>query len=138
MGKYDIRKATGRSQILEQDKLQSVEQTTLAPVPRETEVSSNKSDNSIMTQLEMFDNVVTHNYLSKLSSYPIVPLNNSDKSRMGWYKITRICPFCSSNCFGQTVCNCLSQCFCQSFGDSFTFCLAYTILTFSERCNCIM
>ena len=90
MGKFDIRKATGRNQILEQDKLQSVEQTSLAPVHRETEVSSNKSDNSIMTQLEMFDNVVTHNYLSKLSSYPIVPLNNSDKSRMGWYKITKI------------------------------------------------
>lgn len=69
MGKYDIRKATSRSQILEKDKLQSVEQTTLVPVHRETEVSSNKSDNSIMTQLEMFDNVVTHNYLSKLSSY---------------------------------------------------------------------
>ncbi len=90
MGKYNIRKATGRSQILEQDKLQSVQQTALAPVPIEAEVSSNKSDNSIMSQLEMFDNIVTHNYLSKLSSYPIVPLNNSDKSRMGWYKITRI------------------------------------------------
>lgn len=90
MGKYNVRKATGRSQILEQDKPQTVQQTTLAPVHRETEVSSNKSDNSIMSQLEMFDNVVTHNYLSKLSSYPIVPLIDSDKSRMGWYKITKI------------------------------------------------
>ena len=37
MGKYNVRKATGRNQILEQDKLQSVEQTSLAPVHRETE-----------------------------------------------------------------------------------------------------
>ena len=89
MGKYNIRKATGRSQILEQDKLLPDKENTLVSLVK-SDVLSEESNNLVKAKLEMFDNVVTHNYLSKLSSYPIIPLNSTDNSRMGWYKITRI------------------------------------------------
>ena len=67
MGKYNIRKATGRSQILEQDKLLPDKENTLVSLVK-SDVLSEESNNLVKAKLEMFDNVVTHNYLSKLSS----------------------------------------------------------------------
>ena len=40
-------------------------------------------------QLALFDTIVTHKYLTKLSECPIVPLSSMD-TKMGWYKITSI------------------------------------------------
>lgn len=69
MSKFDIKKAAGRT-----------------PMPA---TGINKEDDSIDYKLNLFDTIVTHNYLAHLSECPILPIKDSSTG-MGWYRITQI------------------------------------------------
>lgn len=78
--KFDIRKATGRNDSSK----------------RQMEVSKSSNNNNpeekrnnINSKLELFETIVSHNYLSHLSEYPILPMTDKETG-MGWYRITRI------------------------------------------------
>ena len=69
MSKFDIKKAAGRT-----------------PMPA---TGINKEDDSIDYKLNLFDTIVTHNYLAHLSECPILPIKDNSTG-MGWYRITQI------------------------------------------------
>lgn len=93
--KYDIRKATGRKSVQScsndrtvhgEDRNFSVETESVNLQKRPSE----NLDKSIEDQFRLFESIVSHNYLTKLSYCPIVAPSNEHLSNMGWYKITRI------------------------------------------------
>ena len=45
---------------------------------------------NLAEQLDLFHEIVTHDYLALLNECQIVPLNQSDNTTMRWYKITKI------------------------------------------------
>lgn len=87
MGKYSIRKASGgRQTIVEESQRQRIYKTAII----EQEVPMPVRDNSITDKLTLFDNIVSHKYLSKLSECRILPFTDKSLTSMGWYKVTDI------------------------------------------------
>lgn len=99
MPKYNIRKATGRkSSEAPQDKPTLLEKQSTHPLEVKTAVESmNLPDRpmdgktvDLIKQFELFESIVSHNYLTKLDSCPIVAPVPEQLSNMGWYKISKI------------------------------------------------
>lgn len=92
MGKFDIKKATGRykkAESVEKREARTVSpQQEFAPEVNVTTQISKTDD--LAKALSLFDTIVSHNYLTKLSNYPIVLPAPTPSSEMGWYRITRI------------------------------------------------
>lgn len=92
MVKYDIRRATGsknkkqplQQQINQDTNKNSVDEQQKLVTPSPT------NDDAFSKAINLFDTIVTHNYLSNLTTYPIVEFASLATSAMGWYKITRI------------------------------------------------
>lgn len=103
MAKFDIRKATGHQPNHSESQSQSsggkyieskrYEKPAQTPIvtPQPTENRENGNLETLYTNKEfaLFDTIVTHKYLAKLSESPIVPLSKPG-TKMGWRKITRI------------------------------------------------
>ena len=92
MGKFDIKKATGRYKKAES--VEKREERTVSPqqefVPEVNVTTQISKTGDLAKALSLFDTIVSHNYLTKLSNYPIVLPAPTPSSKMGWYKITRI------------------------------------------------
>lgn len=91
MGKFNIRKATGRTSSCEPSMSigQPIEEkNTILPIQNQLEVF--RENRSLAKDFELFDSIVSHNYLNKLTTYPIVTETSLPVSKMGWYKITKI------------------------------------------------
>lgn len=100
MAKFNIRKATGRQPIQTpqsntrgEEKIVSV-YSELEPIHHKTEdLPENPSIDlakNFNDQFKLFETIVSHKYLTKLSSCPIVKPVHEELSNMGWYKITKI------------------------------------------------
>lgn len=92
MGKFNIRKATGRVQVKDSanrnEKL--IQEDVIMPFPKQ-HLAGVVSDNEDFSKtITLFDTIVSHNYLNRLSTYPIAAPDSVPSSKMGWYKITRI------------------------------------------------
>lgn len=100
MAKFNIRKATGRQPIQTlQSKTNGDEKN--APVYSVPEPALDKPTNlqvhpstdlakNLNDQFKLFESIVSHRYLTKLSLCPIVKPIPEELSNMGWYKITKI------------------------------------------------
>lgn len=93
--KYDIRKATGRKSVhsCSSDRTVHDEDRNFSVEPESVNLQKRPSENldkSIEDQFRLFESIVSHNYLTRLSYCPIVAPSNEHLSNMGWYKITRI------------------------------------------------
>jgi energy-coupling factor transporter ATP-binding protein EcfA2 len=90
MGKFNIRKATGRTSSYEPS--MSVEHPIEGEniLPKQNQLEGFSDDKNLAKGFELFDTIVSHNYLNKLTTYPIVAAASLSTSKMGWYKITRI------------------------------------------------
>lgn len=81
--KFDLRKATGRYNS-------SNEAVKVPIINNDNETYKDVSfDDEINYKLELFDTIVSHNYLSRLQDYPILPMMGNSTG-MGWYRISRI------------------------------------------------
>lgn len=110
--KYDIRKATGRKSVhsCSSDRTVHDEDRNFSVEPESVNLQKRPSENldkSIEDQFRLFESIVSHNYLTRLSYCPIVAPSNEHLSNMGWYKITRI--VLDGNTFFQINCPCYIQ-----------------------------
>ena len=95
MPKFDIRKATRRdttnpTNSLREVKNTSLEKSQLLELPNTAESVHAELAQDLNTQFRLFESIVSHNYLTKLSECPIVDPVPEQLSNMGWYKITKI------------------------------------------------
>lgn len=91
---FNIRKATGRSDSgkkVTTEERAPVDQTSV-PIPstvvNKPKVSS--LEDKLNEQLNLFETIVSHNYLTKLNECPIVTPMPEQLSGMGWYRVTKI------------------------------------------------
>ena len=90
---FNIRKATGR---LGDGKGTPTEQSRSAepvwkPVPANKSIQEEQSlGDKLNKQLNLFETIVSHNYLTRLNECPIVSPMPEELSGMGWYRITKI------------------------------------------------
>lgn len=100
MPNFNIRKATGRKPEHEQSKeqvLPSVEDKSVVPAESHKNeqvllpnLQENNLANKLNEQFGLFESIVSHNYLTKLSTCPIMAPVPENLSNMGWYKVTKI------------------------------------------------
>lgn len=87
---FNIRKATGRG--LEEDKAVDVAKApseAVATFGEDATITPSLGE-KLNDQFGLFESLVTHNYLSRLSDCPIVAPMPTELSGMGWYRITKI------------------------------------------------
>ncbi|MDE6338687.1 MAG: hypothetical protein K2K97_02730, partial [Muribaculaceae bacterium] len=100
VGKFNIRKATGR-QPIQSPEIRTLGEEQILPACPEIESVQDKPENpsehpstdltkNLNDQFKLFEAIVSHSYLNKLSSCPIVKPVPEELSGMGWYKITKI------------------------------------------------
>ena len=91
---FNIRKATGRSDSgkkVTTEERTPVDQTSV-PIPS-TVVNKPKVgslEDKLNEQLNLFETIVSHNYLTELNECPIVTPMPEQLSGMGWYRVTKI------------------------------------------------
>lgn len=96
--KFNIRKATDRNteQYLDNewrshDNNAPVHPQTLRDEQRNVSANPKHNNaNKLNEQFGLFESIVSHNYLTKLSTCPIVAPVPENLSNMGWYKVTKI------------------------------------------------
>lgn len=98
MSKFNIRKATGRiapkapveaSDTIERQTLDHAEVESAKPLELlDRQLEDNQF--SLNEQFGLFESIVSHNYLTKLDSCPIVTPVPERLSNMGWYRISKI------------------------------------------------
>jgi hypothetical protein len=90
---YNIRKATGRLSKNDKEPAEQNNNTVSRPITAPTvnkKVVVADLENSIEKQYNLFETIVSHNYLVNLSKCPIVAPVPEQLSGMGWYRITKI------------------------------------------------
>ncbi|MDE6084659.1 MAG: DUF87 domain-containing protein [Muribaculaceae bacterium] len=97
MGKFNIRRATKRTpdQSKKPEKQEEIKVGEAEPSNSERNneviiIPQNNSLESLNKQFGLFESIVSHNYLTKLDSYPIVAPSSESLPKMGWHKITKI------------------------------------------------
>ena len=97
MAKFNIRKATGRKHIQPSEKkIPSLIETDAVPSTQiegqepSRNLPINSSASNLNEKFSLFESIVSHNYLTKLSTCPIVAPIPEQLCGMGWYKITKI------------------------------------------------
>lgn len=89
MGKYNIRKATGRGAFPQNNEAQS-EFKSIEISGTSFQENQFLAPDNINDKIDIFEKIVSHSYLKELDTARIVPIGNSDLSGMGWYKINRV------------------------------------------------
>lgn len=92
MSKFNIRKATGRNNDPEKsqelsDRVTPIDEGNISP---KLKVDAASMDDDLNYKLNLFDTIVSHNYLDNLSDYPVLTPMRDRTTGMGWYKITKI------------------------------------------------
>lgn len=93
MAKYNIQKATGRaletSKSDSMDKDSDLEAQSVITIHNEN-TGEAVLGNDLKNKLNLFDTIVSHSYLRRLTECPIVMPVSDALSPMGWYRITKI------------------------------------------------